>query len=128
MTSINRFRQDNTEGYSDADLATLNLDFLDACAAEDVDPVDGDKSHLDHIAERVLAAYDDDKWVRDLTVGSRVEGGDNAEDYDTGRVTHIAGDEITVSWDSGTRTTQPSSILRPEGSNPHPGGHLRDEA
>lgn len=58
-------------------------------------------------------------WQKVSRVGALVEGGDNADDYDTGRVVHVAGDEITVSWDSGVRTTQPSSILRPKGSNPH---------
>lgn len=60
-------------------------------------------------------------YVSPFPVGARVEGGDNADDYDTGRVTGVAGDEITVAWDSGTRTTQPSSVLRSEGSNPHRG-------
>lgn len=57
--TINRFRDDNTEGYSATDLANLNDLFRAMCITEGVDPVDGDESHLDHLAERVLAAYDD---------------------------------------------------------------------
>ncbi len=58
-------------------------------------------------------------YISPFSVGTRVEGGDNLEDYDTGRVISVAGDEITVAWDSGIRTTQPSSVLRAEGANPH---------
>lgn len=54
-----RFRSDNTEGYDSADLANLNDLFRAMCATEGVDPADGEPSHLDHIAERVQAAYDD---------------------------------------------------------------------
>ena len=64
-------------------------------------------------------------WVRCLTrqaeaalaaalppIGARVEAGDTEEDHDTGRVVAIEGDQVTVAWDSGTRTTQHFSLLR----------------
>ncbi|MFN7305716.1 MAG: hypothetical protein ACK5TQ_03945 [Acetobacteraceae bacterium] len=44
---------------------------------------------------------------------ARVEGGDTEEDYDTGRVVAVDGDQVTVAWDTGTRTTQHFSLLRP---------------
>lgn len=47
-----------------------------------------------------------------LRVDDRVCGGQTAEDYDTGTVLAIDGDAVTVSWDSGVRTTQPASLLR----------------
>ena len=50
-------------------------------------------------------------------ISQRVEGGDNAEDYDTGRIEEISGDQITVSWDSGVATTQSASLLRPLGAS-----------
>lgn len=59
MTTINRFRQDNTEGYSDAELAELNLRFERAvidCSADTED-----KSYLDKIAETILATFDDER-------------------------------------------------------------------
>jgi hypothetical protein len=52
------FRADNTEGYTVDDLACLNDLFRAMCATEGVDPVEGEKSHLDHLGARVLAAYD----------------------------------------------------------------------
>lgn len=53
-----RFRPDNTEGYDAADLVRLNH------AWETLDPPDEDgdvglKSQLDHVAECLLASYDD---------------------------------------------------------------------
>ena len=48
-----------------------------------------------------------------LAIGARVEGGDTEEDYDTGRVVAVDGDQVTVAWQSGTRTTQHFSLLRP---------------
>ena len=57
-------------------------------------------------------------WTEEaLAVGDRVEGGNNAEDYDTGRVIAVDGDQVTVAWDSGVRTTNPASTLRPEGTD-----------
>jgi hypothetical protein len=50
-----------------------------------------------------------------MTIGSRVEGGDIVDDYDTGTVVAISGDQLEVAWDSGVRTTQPAAILRSEG-------------
>lgn len=47
-----------------------------------------------------------------LLVGERVEGGDTAEDYDTGLVVEVDGVMVTVAWDSGVRTTQRASLLR----------------
>lgn len=47
-------------------------------------------------------------------IGNRVEGGrPGSEDYDTGRVDDVDGDQITVAWDSGVTTTQHASVLRP---------------
>lgn len=57
MTII-RYTDDNTEGYSAADLATLNAEFDRACMELDIDPDAADKSMLDAVAERILAAYD----------------------------------------------------------------------
>ncbi len=48
-------------------------------------------------------------------IGDRVEGGDTPEDYDTGRVTAVDGDQVTVAWDSQITTTQSASTLRTEG-------------
>lgn len=47
-----------------------------------------------------------------LLDGERVEGGDTAEDYDTGTVVEVDGVMVTVAWDSGVRTTQRASLLR----------------
>ena len=55
----NYFRDDNTNGYTAADLANLNARFYEWCAVRDISPMSGDKSALDHIAERILAEYDD---------------------------------------------------------------------
>jgi hypothetical protein len=49
----------------------------------------------------------------EFEVGDRVEGGEG-DDHDTGRVIEIDGDEITVAWDSGVRTTQPADLLKHE--------------
>lgn len=59
---MNRFRQDNTEGYSAAQLAILNEEFdLRASEVEDYLDTLSDlerKSHLDHIAENVQSEFD----------------------------------------------------------------------
>lgn len=59
---MNRFRQDNTEGYSDAELVKLNEAFesLKSDCASSLEEMDGlaRKSYEDHIAERVQAAFD----------------------------------------------------------------------
>jgi hypothetical protein len=46
------------------------------------------------------------------TVGTRVVGGETAEDYDTGMVMSVDGAAVTVGWDSGCTTTQHHSVLR----------------
>lgn len=51
---MNRFTTDNTQGYSASDLKALNAEFDRRVAAEGAT----DESHLDHIAERVLADFD----------------------------------------------------------------------
>lgn len=51
---MNRFTTDNTEGYTAIDLAKLNAEFDRRVAKEGAT----DESHLDHIAERVLADFD----------------------------------------------------------------------
>ena len=55
-----------------------------------------------------------------FAVGDRVEAGESAEEYDTGRIILIEGAEITVAWDGGARTTQPPELLRPAGERPIP--------
>jgi len=66
---MTRFRQDNTEGYSNHDLARLNeaFDSLVADCAETLETMDNGarKSYEDHIAERVQAAFDSrySTWV-----------------------------------------------------------------
>jgi len=45
-------------------------------------------------------------------IGDLVEGGaPGTEDYDRGRVIDIDGDEVTVAWQSGVRTTQPAADI-----------------
>ena len=44
-------------------------------------------------------------------VGDLVEGG-QGDDYDTGRIDEVDGDQITVSWDSGVVTTQSATLIR----------------
>lgn len=56
---MTKFRIDNTDGYSADDLANLNALYYAMCVTKGVDPISGDKSLLDSIAERVQAAYDD---------------------------------------------------------------------
>ena len=53
-------------------------------------------------------------------INDRVEGGiRGTEDHDTGRVTAVDGDQVTVSWDSLVETTQRSDWLRLEGEEDH---------
>lgn len=47
-----------------------------------------------------------------IDIGMIVEGGEAAEDLDTGTVVRVEGDQVTVAWQSGVRTTQPASVLR----------------
>lgn len=56
--------------------------------------------------------------VSPLSPGTRVEGGETPEDYDTGTVVTATapGGHITVGWDSGVTTTQAEGLLRPEGT------------
>ncbi len=42
--------------------------------------------------------------------GDRVKAG-MGDDYDTGTVHTVAGNQVVVSWDSGVRTTQSSDML-----------------
>ena len=44
-------------------------------------------------------------------IGVRVAAGDTDDDHDTGRVVARDGDQVTVAWDNGTRTTQHFSLL-----------------
>lgn len=46
-----------------------------------------------------------------MFIGQRVCGGEIEEDYDTGTVVNIQGDQVEVAWDSGVRTTQHESAL-----------------
>ena len=67
-----------------------------------------------------------------ISVGMKVEGGSTVEDYDAGRVVDVDGDDVTVAWDSGVRTTQRAAALRPLGTDAPPTmqqtRELRDEA
>lgn len=45
-----------------------------------------------------------------FAVGDKVEAGEG-EDHDTGTVIEVDGDQVTVAWDSGQRTTQPVDAL-----------------
>lgn len=49
------------------------------------------------------------------SVGDRVEAGETADDYDTGRISEVDGDRVLVAWDSGVRTWAAASSLRAEG-------------
>ena len=52
------------------------------------------------------------EMTHELNLGDRVEGGTaGTEDYDSGRVDKIDGDQVTVSWDSLAVTTQHESVL-----------------
>lgn len=62
-----------------------------------------------------LAKLAQDGGPNPYEVADRVEGGENAEDYGTGRVLEIDGDMVTVAWDSGVSTSQHHSLLRPQG-------------
>ena len=55
-----RFRRDNTEGYSQADLDRLNEMFDREIAASDIEPDDeaSRSSFEDYIAEQVQQMYD----------------------------------------------------------------------
>jgi hypothetical protein len=57
---MKRFIQDNTEGYSDTDLAELNLMFAAAMLGyvPTGDEWAEEKSYYDYLAERVLAIWD----------------------------------------------------------------------
>lgn len=61
MARPDRFRMDNTEGYSADDLAALNAAWRQITShgapAEDTDDI-GEASMLDHWSERLLAEYD----------------------------------------------------------------------
>ncbi len=58
-----RFRQDNTEGYTDADLAEMNAAFEQIMAGDYPDRDEADdfnniKSVEDHLAESIQSAFD----------------------------------------------------------------------
>lgn len=56
---MTRFRQDNTDGYSDADLAALNEAFDEIVSANYDYRHDANcKSWQDSVAEKLLARYD----------------------------------------------------------------------
>lgn len=47
-------------------------------------------------------------------VGQRVQGGAaGSDDHDAGVVSDVDGEQVTVAWDSGVRTTQRAEVLRP---------------
>ncbi len=46
-------------------------------------------------------------------LGQKVEAGKpGTENYDTGRVLDVRGDQVYVGWQSGVNTWQPASLLR----------------
>jgi hypothetical protein len=51
--------------------------------------------------------------VQELKIDDRVQGGQIPDDYDTGRVVAIDGEQVTVAWDSLVETTQPAELLSP---------------
>jgi hypothetical protein len=54
-----------------------------------------------------------------FAAGDMVVGGTpGSEDYDTGRVVEVDGDQVTVAWDSGVRTEQHSSRIEHAASTP----------
>lgn len=48
-------------------------------------------------------------YIEDIE-GCSVEAGEG-DGYDTGRIVDVDGEDVTVAWDSGTRTTQHVSVL-----------------
>lgn len=51
--------------------------------------------------------------VRCYVEGDMVEGGEpGTEDHDTGRVLDVDGDQVTVAWSNGEKTTQSAELLR----------------
>lgn len=54
--------------------------------------------------------------VKTWKENDRVEGGTRGtDDWDTGRVSGVNGDRVTVAWDSLVETTQHADLLRREG-------------
>jgi hypothetical protein len=60
---MTRFRADNTEGYTAAQLAELNHRYYERMVMY-TDEAQADKSFMDYVAERVLAEFDaeEDVW------------------------------------------------------------------
>lgn len=49
----------------------------------------------------------------EIKVGDKVAAGkEGTEDYDTGTVVAVDGDQVTVAWTAGVRTTQSADLLR----------------
>lgn len=74
---------------------------------------------IHHDGQRLVADLENvDLWavVGGLAVGDEVEGGEvGTDDYDTGRVVAVDGEQVTVAWSNGERTTQPADLLRTVG-------------
>lgn len=49
-----------------------------------------------------------------VKVDDTVSGGTTDEDYETGRVLNVEGNQVTVQWHSGETTTQDASVLTVE--------------
>ena len=96
-----RFNADNTEGYTAAELRYLNGVFSERCLAEGVDPdgEDTEKSHIDHISERVLADYDSGLLGFSVTAAAKMNT--------TYTVTDNNGDVI----DSGLTATEAMDLI-----------------
>lgn len=108
------FSQENTSGYTDDQLATLNHEWDAIVATEGLTE---EMPEWQHAQERLLVDFDQRfpaEKKHDLSVDDRVEGGERGtEDHDTGRVTavHVDG-QVTVAWDSQVQTTQSAELLR----------------
>lgn len=109
-TTVEIFSPDETYAGS----GRWNGASIEDCAAvlgSDQDDSDRIYSGLD---KAIAAMTTGRQWMP----GDRVEGGDNAEDYDTGEVVAVDGTRCEVAWDSGVRTSQDAAVLRPEGERP----------
>lgn len=58
-TEMERFRDDNTEGYTVTDLIELNHRYMIECMKYDTNSLN-EKSLCDHIAERIQFEYDNE--------------------------------------------------------------------
>jgi hypothetical protein len=108
------FQVDNTEGYTAAQLATMNA------AVEKILSIRGDSDDWQerkNVEDAITNEWGDDATIDQLVtaVFSRFRWKVEArygEDHDTGRIIAIRGDMAEVAWDSGVRTPCPIADLR----------------